>query len=502
MRFGFWDLSIYDKMSTIKALAGQTAIYGVSSILGRLLNYLLVPLHTHKEFGFNESDYGVISEFYAYVAFFVVLLTFGMETTFFRFVNRSDDKEKTFNQAASIVIALSATFFIITVLFSKSIASWMGYPDFSNFVIWFGAILSIDAVTSLFLAKLRFKNKPRQFAIVQLSSILVNILFNVIFIFGFWDNTQPEMSLGVGFIFLANLIASLIKPVLLYREILNFRFIWDNSMVKTMFVFALPLTIAGFAGIINETVDRILIKRLLMGDGSPESLNYAQSQVGIYSAVYKLSIIITMFIQAFRYAAEPFFFAQEKNKDKSKIYSKVMTYFVMVVSLIFLIVTVYIDVFKWFIPNEAYWVGLKVVPILLLANVFLGIYYNQSIWYKLADKTRFGAYIAIGGALVTLIMNYALIPVLGYVGSAWATFTVYFLMMVTSHILGQKHYPIKYNLRKVFAFLIGAVLLFGIDRLVTIESSVLSYGFKTILVGLFIGLVFFIENPMKELGRR
>ena len=479
-------------MSTIKKLAGQTAIYGVSSILGRLLNYLLVPIHTNT---FTTSEYGVISEFYAYVAFLVVVLMFGMETTFFRFVNKSEDKEKTFNQAFTIVLVLNITFLALILLFNQPIANWMLYPNDSKYVVWFGFILAFDAVSSVLMAKLRFKNEPKRFAIVQLSSIGVVILLNIVFIYGFLPG-NPEF--GIGFIFVANLCGSLIKPILLLKEIRAIQLIWDWVLAKAMIIFAVPLVIAGFAGIINETIDRILIKRLLIDQGT----EYAQSQVGIYSGVYKLSIIITIFIQAFRYAAEPFFFAQEKNENKDKVYSKVMTYFVIVVSLIFLAVTLFIDIFKWFIPNGEFWVGLHVVPILLLANVFLGIYYNQSIWYKLADKTKFGAYIAIGGALITLVMNYTLIPVIGFVGSAWATFTVYFLMMVASYILGQKHYPIKYNLRKVFAFLIGAIVLFGIDQWIDFENITLSYVFKTILIGLYIGLVFFIESPLKEFKKR
>lgn len=488
-------------MTVIKKLAGQTAIYGVSSILGRLLNYLLVPLHTSETYGFNRSDYGIISEFYAYVAFFIVLLTFGMETTFFRFINKAEDKEKTFNQAASIVIAFSTIFLVTVIVFSQSIANWMGYPDYQNFVIWFGAILAVDATTSLFLAKLRFKNEAKKFALIQLSAIGVNILLNLIFVLGFYDASQPELSMGIGFIFLANLISSFVKPIMLYKEVSAFRFIWDKAMSKAMFIFALPLAIAGFAGIINETVDRILIKRLLMGDGSAENLKYAQEQVGIYSANYKLSILITLFIQAFRYAAEPFFFAQEANEDKDKVYSKVMTYFIAIVSLMFLVISLNLDLFKWFIPNPAFHEGLKVVPILLLANVCLGIYYNQSIWYKLADKTRFGAYIAIGGAILTLSLNFALIPIMGYMGAAWTTLAVYFSMMIASHFLGQKHYPIKYNLRKAGLYVFSALFLFSIGYFIDYGSLILKTIVSSILILIFLALFIKMERPLKMLRK-
>ncbi|UKN00810.1 oligosaccharide flippase family protein [Paracrocinitomix mangrovi] len=489
-------------MSTIKKLAGQTAIYGVSSILGRLLNYLLVPLHTYDGIGFDKSQYGIISEFYAFVAFFIVLLTFGMETTFFRFVNKSEDKEGTFNKAASIVVALSSIFLISVIVFSQSIANWMGYPDMSNFVIWFGAILAVDATSSMFLAKLRQEDKAVKFAIVQLSSIGVNILLNVIFILGFYDAANPEASMGIGFVFLANLIASFVKPLILYKEVSTFRFIWDKTVSKAMVVFALPLAVAGFAGIINETLDRILIKRLLMGDGSPEALKYAQEQVGIYSANYKLSILITLFIQAFRYAAEPFFFAQEKNENKDKVYSKVMTYFIIVVSLMFLVIALNLHIFKWFIPNEGFHEGLKVVPILLLANICLGIYYNQSIWYKLADKTIYGAYIAIGGAVITIVLNLLLIPVLGYEGSAWTTLATYFSMMVASHYFGQKIYPIKYNLRKAALFTFSALVLYFIGSLIPTDNFWVGTILRGLVVLVYVGIIFFFERPLKELRRK
>jgi O-antigen/teichoic acid export membrane protein len=479
-------------MGTVKQLAGQTAIYGLSSILGRLLNYLLVPLHTEY---FAPSEYGIVSEFYAYVAFFVVLLMFGMETTFFRFINKTGDKEKVFNQAFSIVLSINIIFLIVTLISAQPIANWLGYPEHKNYVIWFAFVLVFDATSSLFLAKLRFENKAKRFAIVQLSSIGVNVVLNVFFIFVLLP-IYPQF--GIGFIFLANLFSSLIKPILLLDYIKQFKFIFDKALAKAMVIFATPLLIASFAGIINETFDRIMIKKLLLDKGKI----YAQAQVGIYSANYKLSILITLFIQAFRYAAEPFFFAQEANKNKVKIYSKVMTYFVMTVSLMFLVISLNLDIFKWFIPNKAYWEGLKIVPILLLANVFLGIYYNQSIWYKLADKTRFGAYIAIIGAVITICLNYILIPKLGYLGAAWTTLTCYFIMMLLSHYYGQKHYPIKYNLRKVGFFLISAITLFFIGKFLTFNNFWLTFIVHNILVLIYIGFIFLIEKPLKEFGKK
>jgi O-antigen/teichoic acid export membrane protein len=473
----------------IKQLAGQTAVYGVSSILGRLLNYLLVPIHT---WAFQPSQYGVVSEFYAYVAFLVVFLTFGMETTFFRFVNKSEDKEKTFNQAFSLVLVLNVIFLITTFTFSDQIAAWMLYPNYGNYVIWFGLILVVDATSSIFLAKLRYKNEPKRFAIIQLSSIGVNIILNLFFLFVLFDKTNPD-SMGIGYIFLANLFASLIKPVLLYKDVLRFRFIWNTVLMKSMLVFATPLVIASFAGIINETIDRILIKRLLIDEGT----DYAQAQVGIYSACYKLSILINLFIQAYRYAAEPFFFAHEKHKDKNKIYSNVMTYFIIIVTFIFLVISLNLDIFKWFIPNQSYWEGLKIVPILLLANVCLGIYYNQSIWYKLADKTIYGAYISIIGAVLTLSLNFLLIPSLGYMGAAWTTLIVYASMMIISYFASQRVYPIKYNLRKAGLYIFSALTFFGLGILIDTDGLLLQTVLRGLFILLFVSIVWYMEKPAR-----
>jgi len=477
-------------MSTIKKLAGQTAVYGLSSILGRLLNYLLVPLHTYF---FAPKEFGVVSEFYAYVSFLVVILMFGMETTFFRFINKSDNKEKTFNQAFSIIVIVNTIFIISVLVFSQSIADWMLYPNHKDYVIWFAFILVFDAIASLFMARLRQQEKSKKFAIIQMTSIGVNIIFNLIFLFLFLPSNSE---FGIGFIFVANLLSSAAKPLLLFKDLLSVKFIWDKVVAKSMIVFAIPLVIAGFGGIINETIDRILIKRLSLDKG----LDYAQAQVGIYSANYKLSILITLFIQAFRYAAEPFFFAQEKsdNKDKDKIYAKVMTYFVIVVSLIFLVISLNLDIFKWFIPNPKFWEGLKVVPVLLLANVFLGIYYNQSIWYKLADKTKYGAYISLIGAGITLGLNFLLIPVMGYMGAAWTTLICYFSMTAISYYLGQKHYPIKYNLRKVGLFLISAIILFFIGKLLTFDSFWLTFSIHTLIIIVYLGIIHVFENPLKN----
>jgi O-antigen/teichoic acid export membrane protein len=321
----------------------------------------------------------------------------------------------------------------------------------------------------------------------------VNIGLNLFFMLGLFDPSRPEE--GVLFILFANLFASLVKPLLLYRHFLNLRFNFDLELAKEMGIYAIPLVIAGFAGIVNETIDRILLKHILYDGVNAASLQYAEGEVGIYSACYKLAMLVTILLQAYRYAAEPFFFAQLKNEEKNKVYAKVMNYFVAMVCFVFLFVSLNIDIFKYFIRNEAYWVGLGVVPILLLANVFLGIYYNQSIWYKLSGQTKFGAYIAIGGAILTIVINVIFIPTHQYWASAWATLIVYAAQMVASYVLGQRYYPIKYNLRKFGLYLGVAILFFLISSALAIEGPMGKFFVHNMLILVYVGMVYILERP-------
>lgn len=474
----------------IKKLLGQTAVYGLPSIVGRLLNFFLVPLYT-KKFA-HPSDYGVLSELYAWVAFLVVFLTFGMETTYFRYIQNSEDKNKVFQNSFLTVLGINLLFTLSFIFFSQSIANVLLFQDHVEYILLLGAIVVIDAISAVPLAKLRAEEKATKFAFIQMTNIGVNIGLNLILLLFFFDKTRPEE--GVLFILFANLCASLVKPLFLYKDFLGIKLMFDKILAKEMIIYAFPLMVGGFAGIINETLDRILLKHILYDSSNQNSLVYANAQVGIYSACYKLAMIITIMIQAYRYAAEPFFFSQAKSQDKTKVYSKIMNYFVAIVCLVFLVVSLNIDFFKHFIQNESYWVGLKVVPILLLANVFVGIYYNQSIWYKLSGQTKFGAYIAIGGATLTLLINFIFIPTYGYMASAWATFIVYGAQMVASYILGQKYYPIKYNLRKFTLYLGGAVLIFFVTKMLAIDNSVLKYFIHNLLIVGYIALVWVLEN--------
>lgn len=482
-------------MNPIKKLLGQTAIYGLPSILGRLLNYLLVPLHTKV---IDPEKYGVVSELYAWVAFLIVILTFGMETSFFKFLHDKEDREEVFRNSFLTVIGINIAFFAIMLFFNQNIADAMLYSDHNEYIILLITIVCIDAVTSLPLAKLRAEEKAGKFAAIQFTSIGVNILLNVILIGFVVDRSNPEEA--VFFILIANLLSSLVKPVMLYQDFLYLKWTYNVELAKEMFKYAAPLVIAGFAGIINETIDRILLKHVTHASG--KSIEYSMIQVGIYSACYKLAMLVTILLQAYRYAAEPFFFAQAKNQDKNKVYIKVMNYFIAMVCVVFLLVTLNIDIFKHFISKESYWVGLDVVPVLLLGNIFLGIYYNQSIWYKLSGQTKFGAYIAIGGASLTIIINLLFIPKYGYMACAWATMIVYGTQMVASYLLGQKYYPIKYNLRKFAVYLGSSLLLFWISTWFSFEpGGIVKFLFNNLLLLLFIGVFWFLEDPLKSLKK-
>jgi len=388
-------------------------------------------------------------------------------------------------------------FFLAAIfLFNQSIANALLFNEHPEYILLLGLIVVLDGISALPLARLRAEEKALQFAGINFASIFINILLNLVFMLILFDPNNPEK--GVFYILLANLISSAIKPVLLYKDFLQVSFKPNGQLIRAMLLYAAPLVIAGFAGIINETLDRILLKHLLYDETDPSSLMHAEAQVGIYSACYKLAMLVTIIIQAFRYAAEPFFFAQHKSENKNQIYVKVMNYFLAFLCLIFLGVSLNIDILKYFIQNESYWVGLGVVPILLLANVFLGVYFNQSIWYKLSNKTKFGAYIAISGAILTIGINLVFIPIYGYWASAWATLIVYAFQMVLSYVLGQVHYPIPYNLKKFGLYLGSSLLIYWCFSMIQFNSLAITLLLKNGGVILFGFLFIIIEKPLSR----
>lgn len=488
-------------MSSLKNLAGQTAVYGLSSIVGRFLNYLLTPLYTYQ---FVAKDYGVVTEMYAYVAFLVVLLTFGMETAYFRFVNRSESKDSVYN-AALVPVVISASIFMgICVAFSGSLSALIAYPNNPEFVTWFAIIVGLDAISSIPLARLRQENKAARFVGVNLSSIALNIGLNLFFIAYCkvqYDNGQSNWiidtfynpAIGVGYIFIANLLASVFKCILLIPFMSKLSLTVDKKILRAMLIYGAPLLIAGLAGIANENLDRILLKYLLLED---IGLERTMTQVGIYGACYKVSILITLFVQAYRYAAEPFFFNKSGDVDAKETYAAMMKYFVLTCLIVFLGLMVNIDMVMLFVGEE-YRVGAEIVPILLLANIFLGIYYNLSVWYKLTDKTIYGAYISIGGAVLTVLFNIALIPKLGYVGSAWATLICYASMMAGSYLWGRKHYQINYPMKKLMAYFVLILLIYlSLGKVQHSDSGVKLLLGNAVLLLVTLGIIF-LERPKK-----
>jgi len=483
-------------LNPLKKLAGQTVIYGLSSVVGRLLNYLLVPLYTRV---FLPEQYGVVIEIYAYVAFLVVILTYGIETAFFRYSHKVKNKRTVYSTSLISLLITSTIFILVIYNSAQPISNWLQYPETPEYIKYFAFIIGLDAVTAISFAKLREMNNASRFALIRLVNIFVNIGLNLFFIIycpyaiknglssvEFVNSVYSE-EIGVGYIFIANLIASIITFLMLLPEMIKSVWIFDKILWKNMMIYALPLLIAGLAGMTNETIDRILLKYLL-----PETVN-ASVELGLYGAFYKLSILMILFIQTFRFAAEPFFFAQEKEKNSRKVYADVMKYFVIITSLIFLVVTMFYEFIILFLGENYHDErGFKVVSILLAANLFLGIYYNLSIWYKLSEKTKYGAYLSIFGAIITLVLNFILIPIIGFVGSAWATLVCYFCMVVSSYFLGRKHYKIPYPLKRIFFYLGLVILLFF-----TSVYFNLSIIFNSIYIILFISIAFFLEKPKK-----
>ena len=457
-------------MSSIKKLAGETLWYGGSSIAARFLNYLLTPYLTYKLTG---PGYGEMSLVYAAIPFLNVVFTYGLETAYFHFSQKEEYKKDIFS-TASISIFIS-TIILSFLLFSgqNAVTNFLKLNDHPEFIRYSIIIIALDTLTTLPFAKLRQDGRPMKFALIRITNIVMTIALTYFFI-----SICPKLvaqnptgliakyyikDYGVGYVILANVFASAFTFLLLLKEVFSIKFKFNGALWGKMLIYSLPLLVAGFGGMINETFDRIML-----GWWAPvKGIEAAKNEVGIYSACYKLSILISLFIQAFRMGAEPFFFKQAAGVNPQKTYARVMKFFVMTITVMFLAVALYLDIWKHFIRNKSFWEGLKVVPILLLANMFLGIYYNLSIWYKIIHKTMYGAWITIAGAVITLAINAAFIPYFSYMACAWATFFCYGSMMVMSYVWGQKHYRIPYAWKKLSAYIVIVVLIFFIHKGIT-----------------------------------
>jgi O-antigen/teichoic acid export membrane protein len=481
-------------LGTIKKLAGQTAIYGLPTILGRLLNYLLVPLQTYI---FATDKYGIVGELYAWTSLIFVMLTFGMETTFFRFSQNIENREKTFSNVSIFLLFTSTLFILVSSVFSNQIASYLKFPQYPEYIVYMAFIVGIDAFTSVHFARFRLIQRPIKFAFIKSLNIFVNIFLNIFFLVlcPYLEDIHfaPQLmsvifdrEIGIGYIFLANLAASGITLLFLLPDIIRFEWKFDFPYFKKMLKYAFPLVIFGLATIVNDTMNRIFIKNF----GPEES---AQSMVGIFNACFKISIFMTIFIQAFKYAAEPFFFSKANDFDAKKAYSDIMNVIVIICSIMFLGIMLYIDIIQYFVGPD-YRVGLGIVPILLLANLFSAILYNLSIWYKLSDKTIYGAFISIFGATITITLNIVLIPKFGFMGAAWASFFCYFSMMVASYLLGQKFYRVNYDIKKIIFYILLAVLVYYVSTLFQIQNFSLKMVVQTLFLFAYLGVVFMM-NP-------
>ncbi len=490
-------------MSALRTLAGQTAIYGLSSIVARFLNFLLVPLYT-SQFVFAPAEYGVVTALYSWTALLNVVLTFGMETTFFRFaakdhVRDNPDQGSVLYSTATWGLFIPAlAFMLLGTVFSAQIAAGLHFGAYASSVLMLALIIGIDAITAIPMARLRQQGRPWKYAFINLLSVGVNIALSLFFLLYCMKRYNMGQSnavidavydpaLGVGYVFAINLASTGVKLLVLLPSWPAFRG-FNKELLRALLAFGAPLMVAGLAGMVNETADRVILKYLLPKD-------IADSELGIYGACYKLAVLITLFIQAFRMGAEPFFFSHAKEKDSRETFARIMNVFVAVCMSAFLVVMLFLDLFKWFIPNPAYHAGLRVVPILMLANVFLGIYYNQSVWYKLTDRPRVGSTISLFGALITIVLLFALIPTMGYMGAAWATLICYASMAAISYVWGQKHYPIPYNVTRILLYMAGAVVLWWGCEQVVLEG-VMKYGMRAVVVVGYVVMVWKQEKPM------
>ncbi len=477
----------------IKRLIGETAIYGLGTMLPRFLNILLVPLYTI--YVFTEAEYGQVTILYSYVGLLLVLLTFGMETAFFRYANKSKNAKNVFNTAISLIISITAIFLILIFTFTSSISKFIEYPSNNEYVQIIAVIIAIDAITAIPFAYLRYKNKAIKFSAIRIISVLITISLNLIFLIAipyyYGDNyvnlpVYRSTSL-VTFVFIANLIGSFSTLIMLSAEFKSISFKIDKILMQKMLKYGLPILIISLSFMIMELADKILLKNLLPNKETADSV------IGIYGACYKLAIIMMLFIQMFRYAAEPFFFSEADKKDAKATYSKVMTLFVAFTWFIFLLVTLYINIFKYFI-GEAFWLGLSIVPIILSAKIFLGIFYNLSVWYKLTNKTLYGAIIAVIGGIITIVLNIILIPKYGYMGSAWANFASYLSIMLISYFWGKKLYKVNYEINKILLYTLAAMSIYFMSKYLFENMDFWYYIFSTVMLIIYISGVYFIER--------
>lgn len=472
-------------MAGLKSLAKETAIYGVSSIVGRFLNYLLVPVYTIA-LPASSGGYGVVTNIYAWVALMLVLLTCGMETGFFRFANKGqDDPMRVYSTTLLSVSIGSLVFLALGLLFLEPIAGWLEYGEHPWYIGMMMIVVAMDAIQSIPFAYLRYKKRPIKFAALKLLFIFLNIALNLFYYVILKGN-------DVGYAFLFNLICTSVVMLCMIPELRGFTYVLDKALLKRMLRYSLPLVILGVAGILNQVADKIIFPFVYPNEAE------ATVQLGIYGAASKIAMIMAMFTQAFRFAYEPFVFGKSKEKDSREMYAQAMKFFIIFTLIAFLAVMFYLDILRHIIGRD-YWEGLRVVPIVMAAEIFMGIYFNLSFWYKLIDETRWGAYFSLTGCTILILMNIFLIPKFGYIACAWAGFTGYGVAMLLSYFVGQKKYPIQYDLKSIGMYVLLAGVLYVAAEYVPIDNIYLCMAYRTVLLLLFVAYVVKRDLPLSQI---
>ena len=472
-------------MGKLTTIFKDTAIYGLSSIIGRFLNYLLVPLYT-AQFSAASGAYGIITNIYAYVALAMVLLTFGMETTYFRFTNKTHtDSETVYGTTLITVGSISLVFAVLVLLLLSPISQLMGYGDHPDYVGVMAVTIAIDSFLCIPFAHLRQQRKAIKFAALKLLNIMVTILLNLIY-FYFMDGKD------VGYVFYINLACTVMLAVCLVTEYTGFRWKLDKVLLRNMLSYSWPILILGIAGILNQTADKMLFPYIYEGSDM-------RAQLGIYGACSKIAMIMAMITQAFRFAYEPIVFAGVKDKDQHEMYTKTMKFFIIFTLLAFLIVVGYMDLLKYIVRNPDYWVGLKVVPIVMAAEIMMGIYFNLSFWYKIIDKTIWGAIFSGIGCAVLLAVNIIFVPKYGFMACAWGGFAGYGVAMLASYFVGQKYYPLKYPIKEIVLYVVLAYVLFRLMDLSVDWPMMGRLAFNTLLILIFVAVIVKYDLPLGKL---
>ena len=487
-------------MANLRSLVKDTAIYGISSIAGRFINYLLVPIQT-AAFAAGGGEYGVVTNIYAYTALLMVILTYGMETTFFRFINKTEDDPMRVYSTVLVSVGVSSLLFVIAVFaLLPQIAGFMKYPDHPDWVAVMFVCVAIDAFKCIPFAYLRYQKRAIKFACLQLVNIILNIILNLTYLivlpalrlnpFGLYDD---KFTLNVGMVFYINLVCTAVVVVCFWHELTGFRYRFDRALWGKMMRYAWPLLILGIAGILNQTLDKIIFPYLYAGADE-------KAQLGISGAATKMAMIMAMITQAFRYAYEPFVFGKAKDRDSRDTYAKAMKYFVIFTLLAFLAVIGYMDILRYVIRDRSYWPGLRVVPIVMAAEIMMGIYFNLSFWYKLIDKTIYGAWFSGAGCLVLVVVNVVFVPRYSYMACAWGGVAGYGTAMLLSYFVGQKKYPIDYPVKEMMVYVaLTAVLTAGMTAANRLLPMGASLAVNTLLILVFVAYLVKRDFPLSGL---